>query len=333
MIDITHKNNTQRNAIAGGWLDCQPETLECVHNQNLPKGNLFDIARSSALLAAKQTALLIPHCHPVSLDGTVVEFYYTIGKQVFHYNDKGHGPLMLQPGEFPDTDHQSSGIFVQVSVDSVDRTGPEMEALTATSIALLTIYDLLKPIDKFIEINAVRLLSKKGGKSDQKFRIKEGIVLAIFYLEKESGDIPQAVKLVEARVRQANVFIERIAALQVDPLWLKDQLNNLQAKIVLTVGGTSARNGSPVSELVQNIAPDELPGISEAMRRHGSDRTPLAMYSRSYAAQLDERLLVCLPGSSEGALQSLDALLPGLWQAPRMLARSIAWSQGQEIQT
>lgn len=136
MIDITEKNVTLRTAVARGRLRCRPETLTLIREQRLPKGNLFDVARAAALLAAKQTPALIPHCHPVPIEETVVEF---------ETND--------------------DGVLCRVTVRCLARTGPEMEAMTAVNIALLTVYDLLKPVDKSMIIDDVLLESKSGGKS------------------------------------------------------------------------------------------------------------------------------------------------------------------------
>lgn len=139
MNDITGKRVTLRTAQAEGFVFCKSETVARIRQNNLPKGDLFEVAKAAALLASKKTSELIPHCHPVPIDFFSVEFE------------------ILQ---------EKNAIRILTSAKSIGKTGIEMEALTGVSIAALVIYDLLKPIDKELEISAIRLLEKKGGKSD-----------------------------------------------------------------------------------------------------------------------------------------------------------------------
>ncbi len=136
MIDISEKTVTLRTAVARGRLQCLPETVARIREGRLPKGNLFDVARAAALLAAKQTPALIPHCHPVPIEETAVNF-----------------------------ETEGDGVLCRVTVRCLARTGPEMEAMTAVSVALLTVYDLLKPVDKTMVVEGLLLESKTGGKS------------------------------------------------------------------------------------------------------------------------------------------------------------------------
>lgn len=136
MVDVTEKEVTDREAVAGGEIVMRPETVALVTAGELPKGNVLETARIAGILAAKRTADLIPLCHPVSVTG--VDIRFQVGRD---------------------------RIGAEARVRVPDRTGVEMEALTAVSVALLTIYDMCKAVDRGMEIGNVRLLRKAGGRS------------------------------------------------------------------------------------------------------------------------------------------------------------------------
>src|ERR1700745_3445632 len=144
MRDITHKPVTLRTARARGVLFCSAETIPLIQNGQLPKGTLFDVARAAAFLGAKHTPQLLPHCHPVTIDGMDVRFEFL---------DKE-----LHAGLFGDPIFERSGIVIQAEARSIGRTGIEMEVLTGVSVAALEVYDMLKPVDKALEIGYIRLL-------------------------------------------------------------------------------------------------------------------------------------------------------------------------------
>ena len=139
MVDVADKPETRRVAIAAGCIRMQPATLDMIAQGTASKGDVLGIARIAAIQAGKRTAELIPLCHPISL--TRVDAELTIAA--------------------PDTIH------CRVTAESVGRTGVEMEALTAVSTGLLTIYDMAKAVDRGMVISEIRLLEKSGGKSGQ----------------------------------------------------------------------------------------------------------------------------------------------------------------------
>src|SRR4051812_4761522 len=138
MNDISHKTSTLREAEAEGKVLCSKETLLHIQQNTVPKGNIFEFARAAAFFGAKKTDQLLPHCHPVTIDGMDIDFAV-----------------------------EEDGVKITGKAKSVGRTGIEMEILTGVSIAALTIYDMLKPLDKSLEITGIRLLAKKGGKTDR----------------------------------------------------------------------------------------------------------------------------------------------------------------------
>ncbi|MDE2595313.1 MAG: cyclic pyranopterin monophosphate synthase MoaC [Sphingomonadales bacterium] len=136
MVDVGGKAETQRVAIAAGRIRMNPAALAAIRAGNAPKGDVLAAARIAGIMAAKKTAELIPLCHPLALDAVTVEFSF-----------------------------EEDGVRVQTQASLSGRTGVEMEAMTAASIALLTIYDMAKALDKGMVIDGVRLIEKRGGKS------------------------------------------------------------------------------------------------------------------------------------------------------------------------
>ena len=138
MVDVGAKSETERVARTAGRIVMKPETLAMILQGGAKKGDVLGIARIAAIQGSKRTADLIPLCHPIPLTRVAVEF--TI-------------------------DQSASAIDCEVTAQTVGRTGVEMEALTATSVALLTIYDMCKAVDRGMRIEGIRLLEKAGGKS------------------------------------------------------------------------------------------------------------------------------------------------------------------------
>ena len=138
MVDVGDKQETQRVAIAGGRIAMQPSTLALILEGSASKGDVLGIARIAAIQAAKRTGDLIPLCHPIALTRVAVEF---------------------------EVDRDAPAIHCQATVETFGRTGVEMEALTAVTVGLLTIYDMCKAVDRGMHFEGVRLLQKKGGRS------------------------------------------------------------------------------------------------------------------------------------------------------------------------
>lgn len=136
MVDVGGKAETQRVAVAEGLIAMSAEALAAIRDDAVPKGDVIAAARIAGIMAAKKTAELIPLCHPLALDAVTVDFAIEVG-----------------------------AVKVTASASLTGRTGVEMEALTAASVALLTIYDMVKALDKGMVISGLRLLEKRGGKS------------------------------------------------------------------------------------------------------------------------------------------------------------------------
>ena len=140
MVDIGDKASTQRRAVAVGRIQMNPQTIEKIKKGEHGKGDVLGVARIAGIMAAKKTSDLIPLCHPLALTKVAVEF---------------------------EINEQNSSVTCQATAQTNGQTGVEMEALTAAQIALLTIYDMCKAVDRGMEIHDVGLLHKSGGKSGE----------------------------------------------------------------------------------------------------------------------------------------------------------------------
>ena len=138
MVDVGAKNETHRIAVAAGAIRMQPATLELVKSGTAKKGDVLGIARIAAIMAAKRTSDLVPLCHPLALTRVAVDF---------------------------EIDEASNAVHCRAQVETVGKTGVEMEALTAVQVGLLTIYDMCKAVDRGMVMTNVRVLEKHGGKS------------------------------------------------------------------------------------------------------------------------------------------------------------------------
>ncbi len=138
MVDITEKSDTQREAVAKCLVRMKDSTLERLKKGNMPKGDVLAVAQLAGIMAAKQTPHIIPLCHPVLIGDVKVEF---------------------------SLDEPNCTVEITTAVKSLGKTGVEMEALTATAITALTIYDMCKAVDRRIQIESLRLIRKSGGKS------------------------------------------------------------------------------------------------------------------------------------------------------------------------
>ena len=138
MVDVSQKNETERIATACSSISLSKETLECIKNNQIGKGDVLGVARVAGIMAAKKTSDLIPMCHPLMLTSCNIDY---------------------------EIDEINSNIKILATVKIVGKTGVEMEALTAASVACLTIYDMCKAVDRGMDIGPIRLLHKEGGKS------------------------------------------------------------------------------------------------------------------------------------------------------------------------
>ena len=296
MVDITHKSSTLRIAEAHATLRVsKQETIDAIKNDTVPKGNVFAMSKAAGLLGVKKTSELLPDCHPL-------------------------------PVEFTGIDFEINGldILIKVVVKTIYKTGVEVEAMHGASIVALNMYDMLKPIDKDIEIHHIKLQQKKGGKSDFKksdtSTINAGIIVCSDSLSKGEGRdgsgkvIEEQLSKFEIPVSNTVIVPDEVAAIQEK---IKELLhtNNL---IIITGGtGLSPRDVTP--EALIPMLDKRMPGTEETIRRYGQERTPFAMLSRSVVGTIGNSLLIALPGAPKGVSESLYAVLPYLFHTFSML--------------
>jgi len=311
MRDISHKQISLRSALVRGIIFCSKESIELIKSDSLPKGNLFGVARAAGFIGAKLTPQLLPHCHPVSIDSMDIKFEF-LSRDL-------HTEL------YPSEVLERNGILITGEAKSIGRTGIEMEMLTAVSIAALEIYDMLKPVDSSLEISHIKLVDKKGGKSDRQRLLNEKVNCAILVCsdstaqgtrKDESGKlVAEMLKANQASIADYKIVPDEIPLIQEQILtWIAEDI-----RFIFTCGGTGLGPRDNTVAALRDIIERDADGISEAMRAFGQMRTPLAMMSRSIAGSIGKTLIVALPGSVNGARESLEAILPGVFHAGKML--------------
>ena len=298
MNDISGKVISLRTARGAGFVYCSEATLDRIRAGELPKGNFFDTARAAGLLAAKQTQHLLPHCHPVPIDGFQLDFE-------------------LQSGERP-------GIQITAEARSVSRTGIEMEVLTAISVTALCMYDMLKPVDAQLEIGGVRLLAKTGGRSQARASRPAGLagLEAAVLVSSDRAAAGQASDesgpAIAEIMHEQGLSVREVRIVPDEPEQIRAALQEWTAAgvpFIFTSGGTGPGPRDCTADVVSEFLQKELPGVAEAMRRFGQDRTQMAMFARQVAGIHGETLMVALPGSPRAVRESLAAILPALWHA------------------
>ena len=140
MVDVSEKSKTKRVAVAKGSIKVSKEIMNLIKTGNIKKGDVLGVSRVAGIMASKQTSNLIPMCHPLMINGANIDF---------------------------ELDEENSRVIIYGSVKTTGKTGVEMEALTAVSVAALTIYDMCKAVDKRMVIENIHLVSKTGGKSGE----------------------------------------------------------------------------------------------------------------------------------------------------------------------
>ncbi|WP_348813786.1 bifunctional molybdenum cofactor biosynthesis protein MoaC/MoaB [Flavobacterium maritimum] len=290
MVDITHKIITQRTATAQAIVKVgSPETMQAILNKTVPKGDVLEVSRTAGLFAVKNTSNSIPDCHPMPIEYTGIQF-----------------------------ECLEDSVRIEVTVKTIYKTGVEVEAMHGASIVALTMYDMLKPIDKKVEISTVKLLHKKGGKSD--YGVKEDLNLAVAVMvcsdSVSSGKKEdKAGKVIADKIKNLGLRVSNYSVIPDEVLDIQASINQFCDKkmdLVIITGGTGLSNRDVTPEAVIPILDRRIPGIEEAIRSYGQDRTPYAMLSRSVVGFKGNTLIMALPGSTAGASESMDAVFPSV---------------------
>jgi cyclic pyranopterin phosphate synthase len=297
MIDVSNKIKTLRTARATGSIFLSSDIINRIKNKKIEKGDVLETARISGILAAKKNWELIPHCHQIPLDNVSIDFKL----------EKDH-------------------IEITSSVTAIAKTGVEMEALTAVSIAALNIYDMVKMYGSEARITDIRLIEKKGGKSDFKkdleIKLNAAIVVCSDSTYQGKREDKSGLIIKENLSKYKNIKVKSYKILPDDINMIKNHVLSLANKnidIVFITGGTGLGPRDVTVEAIREIADKEIPGISEAIRSFGQERTPYSMLSRGISALIKNSLVITLPGSSRGVKESLSALLPYVFHSFYMM--------------
>lgn len=298
MKDISNKTNTQRTATAQAVLRAGQGVLKRMRTGDLPKGDPLPVAKVAAIQAAKSTSQIIPYCHPVPVDFVAVDFNLLEDR-----------------------------IVATVTVKAIYKTGVEMEALTAASVAVLTIYDMLKALDEEMEILTVQLLEKKGGKSDWRVPHSPHLKAAVVVMS-------DTVASGSAKDQAGLIVVERLKALELDVVdyrvipddgekiatTIKEYADGMKVDLIVTTGGTGLGPRDHTPEIMKDLLDKEVPGIAEFARAYGQERMPLAMLSRLQAGLRGKTLVISLPGSRAAVNECMDALFPAVLHSFHVIA-------------
>ncbi len=289
MVNITHKNNTLRKAIATAVVQVSSEqTIDAVLNNKVPKGNVFEMSKTAGLFAAKKTSDVIPDCHPLPIEFTAITF-----------------------------DVRGLEIHIFTEIHTIYKTGVEVEAMHSASVVALTMYDMLKPIDKNIEIKSIKLVDKKGGKSDIK-DTAEGVKSAVIVCSdtiSAGKKEDKAGKAIIAHLEKLNIENQEYKIIPDEILEIQSNVKRLISEgknLVIITGGTGLSKRDVTPEAIKPLLDREIPGVAEQIRAYGQDRTPYSMLSRSVVGIIGEALVMALPGSTKGASESMEAIFPAI---------------------
>jgi molybdenum cofactor biosynthesis protein MoaC len=317
MADVRRKRPTARRAVAVGELHAGAEAFAAIVARRLPKGDALLMAEIAGLQGAKMASMLMPLCHPLPLELVSVRCV-------------------------PVPERQAIRVYCETATEA--RTGVEMEALAGVNAALLTIYDLTKPVDPALAIGGIRLLFKEGGKKglwlhpdgmspDERAHYRpqalarldhwRAAVLTLSdrasqgtYEDRSGPVLVAALRTQGADVAEAEILpdsqaalVERLRALAADGVGL-----------VLTTGGTGLGPRDITPEALAQVATRTVPGLSEMFRSESRHHTPMAWLSRTEAVLVGGMLVIALPGSPRAEAQGMAILAPLLAHARAMIA-------------
>lgn len=288
MVDITHKSFTLRKAIATATvLASSVKTIEAIEQRKVPKGDIFEFSRAAALFAIKKTSDVIPDCHPLPVEFASITYKI-----------------------------ENLSVIISVEVHTIYKTGVEVEAMHGASVAALVMYDMLKPIDKNVEIENIRLQEKHGGKSSHKNYSEKELQCAVvvcsdsvYRSEKEDASGKAIVAILEKHGLNAidyQIIPDDFDTIQSTFKKYRDQNTDL----VIFTGGTGLSHRDVTPDAILPLIDQEIPGIMENARNYGQQRVKTAMLSRGVAGFSGNTLVLTFPGSKKGVEESMEALFP-----------------------
>ena len=291
MVDITHKSNTLREATAQATVKVgSPDTMELINNSNVPKGDIFEMSRTAGLLAIKKTPDILPHCHPIPIEFTEIQFSI-----------------------------RKLEITISVTIKTIYKTGVEVEAMHGASVVALTMYDMLKPVEDEIEIGQIKLVNKTGGKSSFKTSA-EGrtarVVVCSNSLGAGNGEDKSGKHIAEVLKSYGVSTSYAIIPEKKDEIE-KEVSDSTSDLLIFT--GTSEGPQDITSDAIVPLLNSRLPGVEQEIRRYGQERIPYAMFAGTVAGIRQNRIVLSLPSSPDGVTDGLNVIFPSIFHLFHLL--------------
>lgn len=331
MVDVGEKPATRREAVSRGRVFMQKKTLDLILSGDMPKGDVLAAARIAGIMAAKKTHDLIPLCHPIPISHCSVDF--KVAERAATSSDVDDAGV--------DDGERDAVIEIEARVRTLGQTGAEMEAMTAVAVAGLTIYDMVKGVDRGVRISDVRLVEKSGGKSGH-YMAPELVPLEekapVEDLDAADGPKPLSgvrVGIVTAsdkgsrgeREDESGPVIAGIVsdygAEVVSSVMVPDDEDQLVRALVslsdesgcdliLTTGGTGLGPRDVTPEATLEVIDRPVPGIAERMRFESWQKTPHGVLSRVVAGVRNKSIIINLPGSPRAVRECLESVIDAL---------------------
>ncbi|MEM0939711.1 MAG: bifunctional molybdenum cofactor biosynthesis protein MoaC/MoaB [Bacteroidota bacterium] len=292
MVDITYKSNTLREATAQAIVKVgNQRTIDLIKAHKIPKGNVFEMSKAAGLLGVKKTPDLLPDCHPLAIEYAGIKY------------------------EIEDLE-----IKILMTVKTIYKTGVEVEAMHGASIVALNMYDMLKPVDKNIEISQIKLLKKMGGKSSFKQPITDlscSVVVCSDSVSKGEKE-DKSGKIIEARMNEFGVKTT-ITVIPDEKEAIENEVRGHATDLLIFTGGTGVGPRDVTPNAIRPLLNTTLYGVEEEMRRYGQERMPTAMLSRSVAGIRDKKVILAFPGSTGGVTDCMFAIFPYIFHVFHIL--------------
>lgn len=286
MVDITHKSFTLRKAVAKAVVKTsKQETIDAIKLRKVPKGDIFEFARVAGLFAIKKTSDVIPDCHPLPIEFSAITY------------------------EIKDL-----SIIISVEVHTIYKTGVEVEAMHGASVVALVMYDMLKPIDKNVQIENIHLHEKKGGKSDFKSNyshLKTAVIVCSDSVSKGEKE-DTAGKFIINSLEKYQIECAKYEIVPDDFEIIQHTAKSLSAifDLVIFTGGTGLSKRDVTPDAIGPLLERQIPGIMETARNYGQQRIRTSMLSRGVAGFMKETLVLTFPGSQKACEEYMEAIFP-----------------------
>lgn len=300
MVDITEKSHSLRHAKAQATVLLSSESaMTSLLENKVPKGNVFETARVAALYAAKKTSEIIPDCHPLPVEYTAVVF-------------------------------RTEGLKIrcEVEIKTIYKTGVEVEAMHAASVAALTIYDMLKPLDAEIHIQDIHLLWKKGGKSDKtkllpEYPVSAAVLICSDSISKGKAEDKSGVWLKDT-LPKYRVEVKAIEVVADDTVAIESAIERLKKEVQLVIvsGGTGLASRDNTRAILERLIDKRIDGIAELARAYSRERMPFSFLSNSMSGLSQNRLILSMPGSLGGVQDYTHALFPEVLHVFKVLEKA-----------